>query len=136
MVKDDDKQSKHILVINDTEDIVELFGEIITNMGHRMSATGYAPEDLADIIKVEPDLVIVDIIIDGETEGWQLIQKMRMSTKTQDIPIIVCSAATEDVREQEGWLLRNGIKVVLKPFTVPDLELAITKALDLPKQRA
>ena len=123
------EEAKHILVVNDTEEIVELFREIIEGLGHRVTATSYAPDDLVEIQKVEPDLVILDLIIGGEKLGWQLAQKMRMSRDTESIPIIICTAATEDVREQEGWLTANAIKVVLKPFSVDDLELAVGKAL-------
>ena len=69
----------------------------------------------------------------GEKLGWQLAQKMRMSSDTEAIPIIICTAATEDVREQEGWLTAQAIKVVLKPFTVDQLEAAVTKALAMPE---
>jgi CheY-like chemotaxis protein len=124
---------KHVLVLNDTEEIVELFRDIIEGMGHRMTATTYAPEDLNEVKKAKPDLVIADVVIEGEKVGWQLVQKMRMSPETEDIPIVICTAATEHAREQEGWLAANGIKVVLKPFTLSDLELAITKALALPE---
>ena len=61
---------------------------------------------------------------------------MRMSPPTEEIPVIVCSAATNWVREQEGWLAANAIKVVLKPFKVRDLEYAIRQALDLPEVTA
>jgi CheY-like chemotaxis protein len=126
------KGTKHILVVNDAEEIVELFRDIIQEMGHRVSATTFAPEDLAEVKKAKPDLVILDLVIDGEKLGWQLAQKMRMSRETEAIPIVICTAATEDVREQEGWLVANAIKVVPKPFTIDDLELAINNALALP----
>ena len=122
---------KHVLVVNDTEEIIELFRDILEGMGHRVTATSYAPEDLEEIKKVAPELVILDLIMGGEKQGWQLAQKMRMSRDTEAIPIIICTAATEDVREQEGWLTANAIKVVLKPFTVDDLEHAIGKAMTL-----
>jgi CheY-like chemotaxis protein len=125
--------SKHVLVVNDTEEIVELFSDILKDMGHRTSVTTFAPEDLTEVRKADPDLVILDLVINGEKLGWQLAQKMRMSRDTQHIPIIICTAATEDVREQEGWLTANAIKVVPKPFTIDDLQLAVTKALELPE---
>jgi DNA-binding NtrC family response regulator len=59
-----------------------------------------------------------------------------MSRPTEDIPVIVCTAATNWVREQEGWLAANAIKVVLKPFKVGHLEHAIRQALDLPEVTA
>jgi CheY-like chemotaxis protein len=126
-------EPKHILVINDTEEIVELFRDILTGMGHHVSATTFAPEDLAEVTKVGPDLVILDLLFGREESGWQLLQKMRMSRDTEDIPVILCTGATREARDQEGWLVANGIKLVLKPFAIDDLELAVTKALDLPK---
>ena len=126
------RESKHVLVVNDTEEILELFRDILEGMGHRCSAISYAPDDLADVTQAKPDLVILDLLLGGEKLGWQLAQKMRMSRETERTPIIICTAATDDVREQEGWLVANGIKLVLKPFTVSDLERAVDKALELP----
>ena len=50
--------------------------------------------------------------------------------------MVVCTAATQYVREQEGWLAAKGVKVVLKPFVVDDLELAVNKALRLTERLA
>jgi CheY-like chemotaxis protein len=129
----DNPSDKKILVVNDTEEILELFRDIVEGMGHRMVGMSFAPDDLAAVKETDPDLAILDLMVGSEGHGWQLVQKMRMSTDTAHIPVIVCSAAVKDVREQEGWLTANGVKVVLKPFSVGDLELAITKALGLPE---
>jgi CheY-like chemotaxis protein len=125
---------KHILVVNDTEEILDLFREILTGLGHRMTAWSFSPDDLSKVTEIDPDLVILDLLM-GPTElqGWALLQKMRMSPPTAEIPVIVCSAATNWVREQEGWLAANGVKVVLKPFKVADLERAIAQALAMPE---
>jgi len=131
-VAETDNAGKQILVVNDTEEIIELFREIIEGMGHRITATTYAPEDLQEVRKAAPDLVIADLLIGGESAGWQLIQKLRMSPDTAGIPIIVCTAASDQVREQEGWLAAQAIKIVFKPFGVEDLERAIAKAFNLP----
>jgi CheY-like chemotaxis protein len=124
--------AKHILVVNDTEEIVELFRDIIEGMGHRMSAMTYSPEELAAVREAEPDLVILDLMFGGEARGWQLVQKLRMAPDMAATPVIVCTADVVSAREREGWLLEQGIKVVLKPFSVSDLERAVTKAFDLP----
>lgn len=124
---------KHVLVVNDTEEIVELLRELVGAMGHRVSATTYAPEDLEEVKKAKPDLVILDLLIGGEQGGWELLQKMKLSRETADIPVIVCTAAAQSVREQEGWLTSKGVKIVLKPFSIEDLERAIDKAFALPE---
>ena len=127
------KGPQHILVVNDTEEILDLFRDIVEGLGHRMTAWSFSPDDLAKITEIAPDLVIIDLMLGiTELQGWALLQKMRMSPPTEDIPVIVCTAATQWVREQEGWLAANAIKVVLKPFTVAHLEHAIRQVLDLP----
>ncbi len=125
---------KHVLVVNDTEEILDLFRSILEDLGHRMTAWSFSPDDLAKVTEIKPDLIILDLLM-GPTElqGWALLQKLRMSPPTETIPVIVCSAATNWVREQEGWLAASGVKVVLKPFKVTDLERAIGQALSLPE---
>jgi CheY-like chemotaxis protein len=128
---------RHILVVNDTEEILDLFRDILEGMGHRMTAWSYSPDDLAKVTEIQPDLIILDLMMGAtELQGWALLQKIRMSRPTEDLPVIVCSAATNWVREQEGWLAANAVKVVLKPFKVAHLEHAIQQALDLPKVTA
>lgn len=132
-----DHKPQHVLVVNDTEEILDLFRDILEGMGHRMTAWSFSPDDLAKVTEIKPDLVILDLMMGAtELQGWALLQKIRMSPPTEDIPVIVCSAATNWVREQEGWLTANAVKVVLKPFKVAHLEHAIEQALDLPKVTA
>jgi len=123
----------HVLVVNDTEEILDLFRDILEGMGHRMTAWSFSPDDLAKVTEIQPDLIVLDLML-GPTElqGWSLLQKIRMSPPTEEIPVIVCTAATNWVREQEGWLAANAVKVVLKPFKVAHLEHAIIQAMDLP----
>ncbi|MDQ3149424.1 MAG: response regulator, partial [Chloroflexota bacterium] len=123
----------HILVVNDTEEILDLFRDIVEGLGHRMTAWSFSPDDLAKVTEIKPDLIVLDIML-GPTElqGWALLQKVRMSRETEDIPVVVCTAATNWVREQEGWLAANAVKVVLKPFKIEHLEHAIGQALELP----
>ena len=130
---DPNATTKHVMVVNDTQEILELFRDILEGMGHEVTVTSYAPDELTEIIDAAADLVILDLIMGGEKLGWQLAQKLRMSRDTEAIPIIICTAANEDVREQEGWLTAQAIKVVLKPFTVDQLEAAVTKALAMPE---
>ena len=124
------EQRKLVAVVNDTEEILDLFEDIITSMGHRVARFTYAPRDGAAIADLNPDLVIVDFILGGrEFLGWQLLQKLRMRRENEDTPLIACTAAVKEVREMEGQLAKSNIRVVLKPFRVDDLELAIRAAL-------
>ena len=124
-------EHKRVLVINDTKEILELFRDVLEReMGHEVILMSFAPDELARIVEQKPDLVIVDFMIgEREMEGWQLLQKMRMHPSTADLPIVACTAAVKQVRETEAYLLEQGIEVVLKPFTIDQLESAVGRAL-------
>lgn len=124
---------KRVLVINDTKEILELFRDILEEqMGFETILMSYAPDELSRIVAERPDLMVIDFVIgDRETEGWQLLQKVRMNRATEQIPVIACTAAVQQVREAQAYLLEQGIEVVLKPFTVAQFENAVTNALKL-----
>lgn len=123
---------RHIVVVNDTQEILELFREILEEEGYRVSLYSYAFQDISDIKVLRPDLVILDFIIGGEAHGWQLLQKMKMTRQTNDIPIIVCTAALQLARELGGHLKAKNVTVVLKPFDIDELLEAVTTSLDEP----
>lgn len=125
---------RRALVVNDTQEILELFEEILEGMGFEVVLMSYAPRELGRVREVEPDLIILDFLMgDRELLGWQLLQKLKMDRRLDAIPVIVCTAAVRAVAEQQGYLTEQGVLVVLKPFNVDQLEDAVRRAIDLPK---
>lgn len=114
-----------ILVINDDESILELFKLILEGEGFEVLASEEAIENVADVERMQPDLVILDLKMGMQQEGWTMMQKIRMYPLTQHIPMILCTAALNEVREQEGTLQDKGIPVVYKPFSIDELLQAI-----------
>jgi CheY-like chemotaxis protein len=124
---------KRVLVVNDTQEILELFEAILGGMGLETVLMSFAPRELDRIHAVAPDLIILDFIMgDREPLGWQLLQKLKMDRQTDSIPIVVCTAAVRAANEQQGYLTEQGVTVVLKPFNVDQLEDAVRRALELP----
>ena len=125
----DKKMSKLIMVINDTQEILELFEIILTGEGFRVSLHSYQVRDLKVVKEVNPDLLIVDQLYGEEALGWELVQKMKMDRDVVHIPIVVCSTEIRLLKELEGHLKAKNIGVILKPFDVDDLVYAVKKAL-------
>jgi CheY-like chemotaxis protein len=127
------REQKRVLVVNDTQEILELFEAILGAMGLETILMSYAPRELDRIRQVAPDLIILDFLMgDREPLGWQLLQKLKMDRSTDAIPIVVCTGAVKAAHEQQGYLTEQGVTVVLKPFNVDQLEEAVRAALDLP----
>jgi DNA-binding response OmpR family regulator len=114
-------QPRHVLVVNDTQEILDLFREILEEEGYRVSLYSFTIRDLAEIEAKQPDLIILDFMIGGEDYGWQLLQKLKMNRATAKIPVIVCTAAVQLVRQFEGHLKEKAVGVVIKPFDIDDL---------------
>ena len=119
-----------IMVVNDTQEILELFQDLLTEEGYEVALYSYAIEDLAVVERVKPDLIILDHIIGGEAVGWQMLQKLKLKRSTAKIPVVVCTAATNAAQEMEGYLKAKGIGLVLKPFDIDDLLTAVKRALE------
>ena len=119
-----------IMVINDTQEILELFEDLLTDEGYEVILYSFGIQDMEEVVRAAPDLIVLDLIIGGEQVGWQMLQKLKMKRKTANIPVIVCTAAVNAVQEMEGYLKSKKVGLVLKPFDIDDLLHAVSRALD------
>jgi CheY-like chemotaxis protein len=119
-----------IIVINDTQEILELFRAILEEeMGHEVILDSYKPHMLEVIKEVLPDLIISDHVFGEEKIGFQLLQRLKMDRTTARIPTIICSAAVKDLKEIEGYLTSKNVGVLYKPFEVDDLISLVNRKL-------
>lgn len=122
---------KHILVVNDDPAILDLFNELLSEEGYKVTLDNFGRqtgEILETIRELQPDMVVMDFIIGGEAAGWQLLQAAEMDRATRDIPVVVCTGAIKQVTELSQHLDSMGIHVVLKPFDIDHLIAVIEEA--------
>jgi DNA-binding response OmpR family regulator len=122
--------AKRIMVVNDTQEILDLFRLMLEEEGHRVVPYSYAIQDMLEVERVQPDLMIIDLIFGREKVGWQMLQKLKMHRATASIPVIICTAATKEVYDMEGYLRSKAVTVVLKPFEVDDMLSAVKQAFE------
>ena len=123
----------HILVINDTPQLLDLFQELLSDAGYQVTPDRFTLETdrlLERVKAIEPDLIVLDLIIGDEHRGWQFLQMLEMTPETRTIPVVVCTAAVHLVRELQPHLDSMGIQVVLKPFDIDHLLGTIAKSLE------
>jgi CheY-like chemotaxis protein len=130
-----DAAPRHILVINDTVAILELFRTLLEDEGYRVTTDDFSVDMLAmlDRVKAErPDLIVLDFIVVDEGKGWQFLQMLKMDRATCDFPVIVCTAAAKLVAELQAHLDEMGVAVVLKPFDIDIILAEIARKLNSP----
>ena len=126
------ERPRHILVINDTVAILELFRAILEDEGYQVTTDGFATESTAllkRVIDLHPDVIILDLLIVDEQRGWQFLQMLKMERQTSSIPVIVCTGAARLVEELQVHLDTMGVGVVLKPFDIDVLLREVAQKL-------
>lgn len=115
----------HVLVFNDDNDFLDLMHEVLGEEGFTV-VTHKTWENAHDIVRAErPDIIILDLMFDRDLLGFQLIDLLMLDPETRRIPLIVCTAATEALKEHERAFETLGIQTVPKPFDLVQLLEAI-----------
>jgi CheY-like chemotaxis protein len=101
--------------------VLNLFDEILSGEGYRVSTQPYIDKDLDHIVAIAPDLIILDYMWAGEDDGWSLLQMLKMDRRTAPIPAIVCTGAVREVEALRPHLEQMQVQVILKPFDIDSL---------------
>jgi len=88
-MKEDDRLSKKILVVDDEKNIRLLLKEELQDEGYDVIMAENGADALEMIQKEVPDLVTLDIKMPGE-DGLSILRKIREIE--YDLPVIICSA--------------------------------------------
>ena len=124
---------KRVLVINDDPAILDVFRELLEEEGYEAlldtMRTGNLDAQYDRVVAERPDVIVLDFVILGEQHGWQFLQLIKMQPKTARVPVVVCTAAVDLVRELGAHLTKMRVDVVLKPFEIDHLYAAIARAI-------
>ena len=119
-----------IMVINNSDNILELFRKILSNDEQEVFLHMFADSDLRSVKRVKPDLIILDYFVGREGVGWSFLQLLKMEDATSRIPVLICTTGVKLTQEIGGYLATKGVTVLRKPFESSDLSRAVQIALD------
>jgi DNA-binding response OmpR family regulator len=111
---------KTIIVVNDSVDLLELAEMLLRDEDFDVKVALMGTGALDLIRTTEPDLVILDVRL-PDVSGWDILQALKLDPKTSMIPVLVCSAAVQELRALENQLARMGVDVLIKPFAIDTL---------------
>ena len=124
--------SSHILAINDDQAILDLYKLTLEGEGYTVSTSLMAFETMREIADLMPNLIILDFKLGKHDAGILVLEQLKMYRPTKDIPVLICTAALKDIREQEDVLLQKGIPVLYKPFDLDEF-LQLVKKMVTPQ---
>ena len=116
------KTTYHIAVVDDDAELCEF---LQTELGETYHVHTYADgrQALEGIAELLPDLVVTDVVM-PQMDGIELMKRLKSSTKTSHIPIILLTTKTEHQARISG--LEQGADAYIdKPFNLEELEARI-----------
>ncbi|MEG4032951.1 adenylate/guanylate cyclase domain-containing protein [Microcoleus sp. w1-18aA5] len=120
---------KDILIVDDMPDNLRLLSTMLTSYGYhvRKAINGHLALQGAQISP--PDLILLDINM-PQMNGYEVCEQLKLSEKTQDIPVIFISAL-DDVLEKVKAFQVGGVDYITKPFQVEEVIARVQNQLSL-----
>ncbi len=123
----------HILVIDDAPDLRALYADAFAGEGYRVTLMAHVPADPEEIDAVQPDVIVVDYVFDGQPVGWPLVHALKQRPTTQHLPILLCTGAARTMQQQAVAVHAAQVEVLLKPFDVDAFLHGIRELLGRPR---
>jgi DNA-binding response OmpR family regulator len=113
---------QRISVLNDNPDFLELMSAILDeDAGYNVSLFAGEGTSIDQLAASRPDLVIVDLLLGGAS-GWEIVTLARADARLKGVPIIVCSADVNGLRQRATELERIGnVHLLPKPFGIEEM---------------
>ena len=88
-----------ILIIDDDRDLVNSIEIILQTKQYQVRSAFNGKEGYGKIEKKIPDLILLDVMMATDTEGFDLAYKLKENPKYRDIPIIMITSFTQKMAE-------------------------------------
>ena len=114
----------HVLLVEDNESLAFGFRTSLEVEGYRVTVVADGREALERAREVEPDLIILDLMLPG-LSGFHVLRELR--ARSHDMPVLILTARGEEADKVQGFRL-GADNYAVKPVGVLEL-LARVEAL-------
>jgi CheY-like chemotaxis protein len=130
---------RKILMIDDDVNLVSVFRLVCESRGYEFHSAGSALQGLAAIETVEPDLVILDVIMEDFVAGFRVVNELRADPSSRyarfsRVPIIMLTSVTSktqvDFAQRVGTALLPVDAFVEKPVKPAEMLATIEAVLE------
>ena len=105
-----------IVVVNDDAAYLELLKDFLEDSGFEVDLLQEPDVTLQRIKALQPDLLIIDLIFGKEPSGWLILEHMHIDAEMKQIPILVCSAAVDQMHQHAHRYEGQRVAFLEKPF--------------------
>jgi len=81
-----------VLVIDDDASFITAMTPVLESRGYRVEAAYSKSEATQKIEKFKPDLIVMDIMMERLSDGFDLCRELKSDPELKEIPILAVSA--------------------------------------------
>ena len=108
---------QRILLVDDEPKLVRLVWEVLTATGFDVITTGSGREAVQKVALEQPDLILLDIVLTDEVDGYEVARQVR---EFSEVPIIMLTARVEEADLLRGFDA-GADDYITKPFSSKEL---------------
>ncbi len=127
-------ESKRILLIDDDTEFVEANRDLLESQGYMVATAYNGQSGLSKAIGYKPDLIIMDVMMSHNTEGFDVSREIQLHPELKGTPVLLLTGMRKAMHipfkfeADEDWL---PVKSILeKPVQPEDLLREIHKQID------
>ena len=122
---------KTILIIEDNEEAILLYGEILRAENFEVIETSHGKEALAwlDSAQTVPDLIMMDLSF-PHMSAKEFVTQLRQQEIFRQIPVLVISGNVETQELARGL---NASGFIIKPFDLDDFVSTVKRIIQSPR---
>ena len=117
-----------VLIVDDEPNIRRMVGALLASEGFEVRDAADGESGVARALELEPDLVLLDLMIPGTMDGMAVLARLRASFP--ELPVIMMSGRAGLADAVKATRL-GAVNFLEKPLTPEGVLLALTSALEL-----
>ena len=127
-----------VLLVDDDADFVEMNRMLLEQNGYTVRVAYSRRQCLAEVAACRPDVIILDMVMEGKEDGFNVSRELRNSEHTKSIPLVMITSVNDSIpfhlEPDHTWL---PVDALLEKPVEPQLLLTVVdRALKTDKAHA
>lgn len=123
---------KKILVIDDDPEFIDAVTGTLESKGYEVISAENGKDGFNKAVKTKVDLILLDVMMSKQTEGFDIARKLKNDKATKDVPVIMITGIRKDMNLPFGFEPDNDwlpVKAVLEKPIKPDVLLNMIRSV-------
>ncbi|HLB61100.1 MAG TPA: response regulator [Patescibacteria group bacterium] len=85
---------KKILIIEDSRELQRIYATALEEAGFSVIQAFTGQEGLSKAAEKQPNMIVLDIMLPGGINGFEVLQRMKLDNQLKNIPVVVLTNLT------------------------------------------